>query len=107
VEALTWMKDVWKGPSLEEILRIWCENKNLKRYKALPIIISWGTWIARNVILFEDKNILDIQCTSQGLNILSLFKQIKNEKTQRKIHVEEVNRLGARAYFDGVTQDDP
>jgi hypothetical protein len=30
-------------------------NPSLKIFRALPVLVSWGIWLARNAGLFEDK----------------------------------------------------
>jgi hypothetical protein len=40
VEGITGFKDVWNGDYIEAGLRGWCENENVKGYRALPVIIA-------------------------------------------------------------------
>lgn len=88
-------------------MRNWCENMRLKNYRVLPIIITWGLWLARNTNLFDHKLIPTIQCASQVLNILNYFKQAKNEKSPRQIVGEEMESSKACAYFDGASRGNP
>jgi hypothetical protein len=74
---------------------------------SLPVIISWGIWLARNASLFEDSHIPPIQCASRGLSILKKFHQEKMGKHQRLVVEEVVDKSGTWDYFDGVTQDEP
>ena len=53
VELFTILKEVWKGNAIEERLRNWCENTNVKSYKASIIIISCGMWLFKNANLFR------------------------------------------------------
>jgi ribonuclease HI len=61
----------------------------------------------RNASLFEDKAVPAIQCATQGMSILNRFKQTKNDKLSRNIFVEDIDRSGAWAYFDGASHGDP
>jgi hypothetical protein len=66
LEVLTGLQDSWHGTSIEESLKVWCENVNTKKFRALPVIVAWGTWIARNYSLFDDKVIPSLQSAVQG-----------------------------------------
>jgi hypothetical protein len=83
VENLVGLKDIWGGTLVDECMKWWCENGNLKSFRVLPLIIAWGIWLARNASLFEDMHIPTIQCASQGLNFLSCFKKTKIPKLPR------------------------
>jgi len=56
------LRYVWKGDTIEEGLRRWCENETSKESEALPLIIAWGIWFARNANIFEDMNISPLKC---------------------------------------------
>jgi len=67
-------KDSWHGNSMEYCLRSWIQNPNRKEFKGLPLITSWGIWIARNMRIFEDIYIPPFQCASQEKTIFFLFQ---------------------------------
>jgi hypothetical protein len=54
MEGLTRLRFVWSG-DFKEGLRIWCENENTKGFRALPLIVVWGIWLARNALIFDDR----------------------------------------------------
>lgn len=70
---LTSLKNVWDGSSIEEALGILCTNRETRRYRALPINIAWGVWLAINSKLFEDEDTLPLKCVVQCINIVSSF----------------------------------
>jgi ribonuclease HI len=107
VEALIGLKDVWRGPTIEESLQQWSGNLAVKRYKALPLIITCRGWLARNSSLFDDQAIPAVQCATQGMSILISYKQVKNDKSQRQVIEEKIDRTGAWEYFHGAAQGDP
>jgi hypothetical protein len=41
---------VWLGQSIEEAWRTWVTNPSNNIIKALPLIINWGAWLARNAL---------------------------------------------------------
>jgi hypothetical protein len=75
VASLIGIQDAWRGQSVEECLKVWCNNYNVKSYKALPLIIARWLWLVRNDSL--SKNISTMQITSQGMNILRHLSRLK------------------------------
>jgi hypothetical protein len=70
-----------KAISLMKLLKSWISNPATSNYKALPLTIAWGIWIARNQLLFEDREIIPLKSAMQSINILSAFPH-----TQRQPH---------------------
>ena len=66
-------QNVWVGDDIEEAFRIWCANKDIKNIRYVPLIISWGVWLAINSKLFEDEDTLPLKCVVQCINIVSSF----------------------------------
>jgi hypothetical protein len=67
----------WEGPSVETTWQHWTHQKPLRNVKALPFIICWGIWLARNKEIFQDKPSLPELTAAKGLAILSHFPQEK------------------------------
>eukprot|EP01018_Ginkgo_biloba_P023075 Gb_32325 [translate_table: standard] len=101
------LREVWAGDSIEGSLRLWCLNPTLKSVKALPLIVAWGVWLAQNASIFDEQEILPIQCALQSKTILDSFKQIHKEKSVRRVTEEQIDKKGAWAYFDGACQGSP
>jgi hypothetical protein len=68
---------IWQGPSIEDSWKDWSASRSNENIKAIPLLIMWGVWLARNVTIFKDTiSSLDhivIHC----LDILSHFPQRK------------------------------
>jgi hypothetical protein len=45
------LKNYWQGDSIEEALSKWHKDKDTKAFKALPLTLAWGIWLARNAKL--------------------------------------------------------
>jgi hypothetical protein len=56
---------------------IYVHNRNIK---ALPLILNWVVWLARNAVIFRDKSSLPEILVSQGLSTLEHFPQEKGNK---------------------------
>lgn len=66
----------------------------MRKFKALPSILAWSIWLARNVSVFYDNIIRPIQCATQGIGILNSFTQMKKEKPTRQIVAENIDKYG-------------
>ena len=44
----------WVGDSLEGDFLRWWRMGATKALRALPLIISWGVWLAKNDVIFND-----------------------------------------------------
>jgi hypothetical protein len=66
-------QNVWVGDDIEEAFRIWCANKDIKNIRSVPLIISWGVWLARILRLFEEKETLPLKYDVKALNILNAY----------------------------------
>lgn len=42
IKALTSLKVVWSGMTMEEGLKYRCNNPLVEVFKALPLIVAWG-----------------------------------------------------------------
>lgn len=80
VKGLTRLRNIWSDSSIEEGLRSQCENENVKRFRAYPLLLSQGIWLTKNVEFFEEKSIPLCQCVTQSLNILTSFNQVIKDK---------------------------
>ena len=65
------LRNVWKGDIIAEGLNNFCENKIVKNYKSFPLILTWGTQLARNVNLLYDNSNPPLRCASQGICLLN------------------------------------
>jgi hypothetical protein len=57
----------WNGLSLEQAWQDWWSNRENKVFRALPLLIIWGVWIARNTLIFNESPWLQ---KSQQLKVL-------------------------------------
>ena len=76
-------------------------------YRALPLIITWGIWIARNRLIFDDKWTEPDIVAAQCIGTLQHFPQLKNTKPKRRVGVLELDKSIPWAFFDGPAQGNP
>jgi hypothetical protein len=66
---------------MEEAWKDCVSNVSNRGVKTLPLIVNWGTWVARNSTIFKDKSTTPNIIVVQGLIILSHFPQEKGMDT--------------------------
>ena len=54
IEAKFNLQNFWVGDSLLSCLKKWVLNIKVKAFRALPIVVSWFIWKARNNSCFDD-----------------------------------------------------
>jgi hypothetical protein len=64
---------IWNGDTLEMAWKNWSRDPRNKEIKALPLLISWGIWLARNAEIFKEKSSIPEVIVAQSLSILSHF----------------------------------
>jgi hypothetical protein len=76
------INQAWNENSLEGRLGLWDGNREVKRLKALPLIVAWGIWISRDTCLLNDRYIFPIQVAVQSLSIIKylIFPTIESRK---------------------------
>lgn len=99
VSSLVGFSFNWLGPSIEEAWRTWVQDHIFKNIKALPIIILWGVWIARNVVIFKDKASLPDIIDAQNLAILAHFPQGKDSPPPRQVVAKQIDFSRAWDFF--------
>jgi ribonuclease HI len=96
---------IWNGDSLELAWKNWtCDPRN-KEIKSLPLLISWGIWLARNARIFKEKASIPEVIVAQSLSILSHFPQSKEAPTLRVRKQEAIDSSKPWVFFDGASQN--
>jgi hypothetical protein len=95
----------WEGPSLEQAWKDWLHDPRYRELKALPPILIWGIWLARNTTLFLDKASVPEKTVAQSLSILSHFPQTKKGPSIQSFSPEQIDKSKPWDYFDGASQN--
>ena len=77
---------------------------DLNDFKSLSLIISWNIWNVKNLVCFEDKFILRIQCAYRSLWVMRSFPQENINIKTRLVKEEDIDRTRPWGYFDGATK---
>ena len=71
--------------------------------KNIILIVSWGTWIARNMVIFRDSMIRVALPASEWVSIYETIPIPKENQSARVIREEEIRGDIPLAYFDGAS----
>lgn len=61
----------WMGGNMTEAWTNWWQQHREGNMWNLPLIISWGVWIARNKSIFQDKEIVGAISATLSVSIFS------------------------------------
>jgi hypothetical protein len=105
VEQGLGLTNFWNLETLEDYLKSNYSRGELKKYMSIPFLVMWGTWLARNESIFEDKSIPSFRTSTQLCVIFHMFKCIsKVVKVNPKVGVV-VNRTYAWGVFNTACQE--
>ena len=63
----------WRGNSVEDALSSWWQDEGAQNHKVVPLIISWGIWIAINEVIFKNKSSSPGDIASKAAGIITFF----------------------------------
>lgn len=95
----------WEGDNLQEVWKKWWQLYPNGNMRNLPLIISWGVWIARNRSIFQDK---ETPVTIRAIQSISIYtsipepEEIQPQRRDTEVHITEGIPW---AYFDGASQN--
>jgi len=81
------------------------QNLRNKRIKALPLLITWGIWIARNSVIFKEKYSLPDIIVAKSLFVLAHFPQEKVLPSPKYVMEKRINQTRPWDFFDGPSKD--
>ena len=97
----------WGGDDIGDAFHKWISNLDCAPLRALPIILIWGAWFSRNLMIFLNIFIPPHAYVDKILAILEHFLQVKKFKPNRIITEDIINHTNPWCYFDGVVQGQP
>jgi hypothetical protein len=92
VEIMMGYSNFKVGDKIEEAFKIWCDDKDTKKIRALPLNIAWGVWLDMNLKLFENKETLPLKCVVHELNILNIYLRFHDKQITHISKEEEINK---------------
>ena len=97
----------WSGPSLEEAFKCWWNAEYSKSFQMIPLIISWGIWIARNNLIFNDKGCSEVEIATKAVGLILFFLDADHPPCVTEVTVESINSEIPWGFFDGAAGGEP
>ena len=66
----------WSGNYSDDALALWTNNVVFTEYVAFPVTLTWGLWLARNLVTYGDTHIPPTIFVDRGLDILGYFPKL-------------------------------
>eukprot|EP00253_Pinus_taeda_P017420 PITA_17420 len=95
----------WEGSNVQEAWQKWWQSHPNGNLRNLPLIISWGIWIARNKSIFQDKSTPSAITASQSTAIFSCIPEPKEGQSQRIIPELQITKGIPWAFFYSASQN--
>ena len=83
---------VWKGDSIDDGFSSCFNDAQNPNFKALPVIVSWGIWLSRNAIIFQEKFTLLEIVARNSVAILGFYPVTGRMRGLKMICPEEIDR---------------
>ena len=87
---------------MEEAFKIWWSAECSKSHRIIPLIISWGIWIARNKLIFDDIGCSEVEIAIKAIGLILFFIDGDHHTRVREVTVESINTEIPWGYFDGA-----
>ena len=96
----------WDGDTVNSAWDRWWRSFSRSKLKALPLIIIWGIWLARNGAIFENKACLPAITSAQSVGLYkALPEHIRAAEQRRNLNLV-LDKSYPWGFFDGAAQDD-
>ena len=100
--SLVQVQVVWEGFSLDETLHAWWQADDSCNLRVVPFIISWGVWIARNEVIFNNRPCTPVEIAIKVVGIIAFFSYLVYVPRRRVMAEELINKAIPLGYFDGA-----
>jgi len=90
----------WEGQGLLEAWKKWWNEATNDRERSISLITTWGTWLARNQVIFKDSVFPIGRLVVEGAAIYDSIPVLQAPPTTRFIRQESIRFSITSAYFD-------
>jgi len=93
----------WEGQALSEAWQRWWNDSSNDRERTIPLLITWGTWLARNQAIFMDSVFPIGRLAAEGAAIYESIPFPQAPSHSRAVCQEFISYTLPWAYFDGAS----
>jgi len=95
----------WDGDTVERAWDRWWRRTPANKLRTLPLLVTWGIWLARNKVIFNDKPSLPEITSAMAVGLYNAFPEhIRAAKQKRDLEVN-IDRTVPWGFFDGAAQN--
>lgn len=93
----------WEGQVLSEAWQRWWNDSSNDRERTIPLLIPWGTWLARNQAIFMDSVFPIGRLVAEGATIFEIIPIPQASFPSRAVVQELISYSKPWAYLDGAS----
>lgn len=97
----------WQGGSLGDVFSKWYHDGRHTKHRALPVIVSWGIWLARNARIYQDKFTHPEVVAANCVAIMGSYPMNGRSRGTRMLFRQVIDRGRPWVFFDGALQGQP
>jgi hypothetical protein len=90
--------------NIQACFQTWFTRKDLECLRAVPYLVLWGIWLARNASLFEDSSIPTFKVSTQVMGLLPFYKEAPKTNCYKEGRWFTGGLLFPWGHFDGACQ---
>ena len=100
------LRTEWRGLSLDDAFSSWWHSEETKSHRMVPLIISWGLWIAKNELIFKDKGSSPVEIALKAVGLIVFYTDSDPPPRMRSVTSKIINEELPWGFFDGVVGGD-
>eukprot|EP00253_Pinus_taeda_P026324 PITA_26324 len=93
----------WEGQGLLEAWQKWWNEATNIRERAIPLLVTWGPWLARNQVIFKDSVFPIGRLAAEGVAIYESIPVPLDPPSTRAVRQEFIRYSMSWAYFDSAS----
>jgi len=93
----------WEGHGIPDAWEKWWNDAANDKERSIPLLITWGTWLARNQVIFKDSVFPIARLAAEGAAIFDSIPAPSLSPSPRLVRQEIIRPSIPWAYFDGAS----
>ena len=93
---------LWHGDDISKAWNHWWQEASNDKVRSIPLLIAWGTWIARNKVIFNEQSFPIDRLAAEGAAIYDNIPTPSGSNSSRNIQPEVINESIPWDFFDGA-----
>jgi ribonuclease HI len=95
---------VWEGRDLDHSWFTWWKTRAFKHLRALPLLVTWGVWLARNSFIFKGTPHSPEITAAKSVTLLPSFLSQSPRPSPSQPQGVVIDSASPWGFFDGASQ---